>query len=256
MDKPYFSFAGQDSRDYGIWITSKKVYGGGAADVTQQSISGRNGDLLIPNKRRKNHSVSYGIYLRTPGGYTLSEASMRVRCWLYRSTQYQKLFDSYQPEFYRWAAYLEEFALEDSGIRDATGTLTFTAKPGLHYVTGDWPVSGTGTIRLINPSPEPALPVIRIPAVSGVTTILVQNDVGSFSYPFGAEGESYTDVVVNCETMKLYEDKPVPTNLFGVCGFPLEFPSLAEGVNTLFLVGSDLQPKNIAFTVEPRWVAP
>ena len=110
MDKPYFSFAGQDSRDYGIWITSKQVYGGGAADVTQQSISGRNGDLLIPNKRRKNHSVSYGIYLQTPGGYTLSEAAMRVRCWLYRSTQYQKLFDSYQPDFYRWAAYLEEFS--------------------------------------------------------------------------------------------------------------------------------------------------
>ncbi len=144
MDKPYFSFAGQDSRDYGIWITSKKVYGGGAADVTQQSISGRNGDLLISNKRRKNHPVSYGIYLQTPGGYTLSEASMRVRCWLYRPTQYQKLTDSYQPDFYRWAAYLEEFALEDSGIRDAAGTLTFTAKPGLHYFSGDEPQSGTG----------------------------------------------------------------------------------------------------------------
>lgn len=152
--------------------------------------------------------------------------------------------------------YLEEFALEDSGIRDATGTLTFTAKPGLHYVTGDWPVSGTGSMQLINPSPEPALPVIRIPAVSGKTTILVQNSAGSFSYPFGVEGESYTDVVVDCETMKLYEDKPVPTNLFGVCGFPLEFPSLAEGVNTVSLVDSALQTKNIAFTVEPRWVAP
>lgn len=248
LDINYFVFNGQDSRDFGIWITAGGlgVFNGSAADVTSTSVAGRDGDVIISNKRRGNKPVPYSFALNPPGGMTLGEAAERVRNWLQADDAYHVLRDSYNPWRYAEAAYLEAFTISDIALKAGTGTINFSARPRLYHDT--YPITGTGSVKLINPTGFVSKPVIRLDSVSGKVSLLFQSDAeGSKTYTFGEEGKTYQNVVINCENMLIYEDKTVPTNLFSVCDFPLEFPTLPAGVTTLTVSG------NPSITVEPRW---
>ena len=244
----HFSFNGRNSRDFGLWITSGGLgtFNGAAPDTTANAIAGRDGDVLVSNARRGNLSISYPVFLDLPGGLTLGQATDDIRNWLMEDDQYHRLEDSYHLGFYREAAYLEAFNFTHTALRGGTATITFSCKPDLYFDA--MPVTGTGSVKLINPTRLRAKPVIRLDAVTGVVSLLFQSSTdGSMTYTFGEADQSYQDVVIDCENMRIYEDKTIPNNLFSACNFPLEFPSLPPGVCTLTVSGS---PK---IAVEPRW---
>ena len=59
----FFTYNGQSSADFGMHIESKNIFSAPAFDVTFQAIPGRNGDLIIPNNRFANASVSYTAFV-------------------------------------------------------------------------------------------------------------------------------------------------------------------------------------------------
>lgn len=246
----FFIFNGRDSRDFGLWVTAGGLgtFDGAAADTTSNAVAGRDGDVLVSNNRRGNKPLPYQVFLNLPPGLTLAQATDDIRNWLQEDDQYHRLEDSYHPGFYREAAYLETFSFSDTALKGGTATITFSCKPNLRFE--DIPVTGTGTVKLINPTRLRAKPLIRLGAVSGVVSLLFQSDAdGSKTYTFGEEGKSYQDVVIDCESMRIYEDGIIPNNLFLVCKFPLEFPSLPLGVCTLTVSG------NPEISVIPRWIS-
>ena len=248
LDINYFVFNGQDSRDFGIWITAGGLgaFCGSEADITSYAVAGRDGDVIISNNRRRNKPIPYQIFLNPPEGLTLGEAAMNIRNWLQADTEYHTLRDGYNPGYYRMAAYVESFELSDIALQGGTATLTFTTMPGL-YLDPVF-VGGKGTVTLVNPTKLRASPVIRLESVSGVVNMLFQSqEDGSKTYTFGKEGKTYENVVVDCENMMIYEEGEPPENLFPTCNFPLEFPSLPVGTTTLTVSG------NPQIDVEPRW---
>lgn len=246
----FFIFNNRDSRDFGLWVTAGGLgtFDGAAADTASNAVAGRDGDVLISNSRRGNLSITYPVFLNIPPGLTLDQATDDIRNWLQEDDQYHRLEDSYHPGFYREAAYLETFSFSDIALKGGTATITFSCKPNLRFE--DTSITGIETVKLTNPTKLRAKPLIRLSAVTGETGLLFQSDAdGSKTYTFGEAGQSYQDVVIDCENMRIYEDKTVPNNLFSVCKFPLEFPSLPPGVCTLTVSGSP------EISVTPRWIS-
>ncbi|MBR5931241.1 MAG: hypothetical protein IKZ95_04355, partial [Lachnospiraceae bacterium] len=59
----YFVFGGQDSRNYGIYISGSGVFGAPERDGSKVSIPGRNGEMFLDNGRYKNIEIKYPAFI-------------------------------------------------------------------------------------------------------------------------------------------------------------------------------------------------
>lgn len=120
----YFIFNGISSESMGIRIKSKNVYSAPKYDVTLTTIPGRDGDLISPNGRFGNVSVSYTCFLPAKSIAELSEKLTKVKNWLYTEpNKYHDLTDSYDVRFMRKALFNSKLDISDEcmkmAIRDA-----------------------------------------------------------------------------------------------------------------------------------------
>lgn len=109
-----------------------------------QSVPGRTeGDIVIDDGGFDNYKQPYQVFMdaKAPG---LSLVSRGVTEWLLGNPGYQRLEDSYDPEFYRMAYYSggEEFLnyFNEYG----RGTITFTCSPKRYFKSGE------ETINIVN----------------------------------------------------------------------------------------------------------
>ena len=68
----YFEYNGIRSSDMGLHIQRKNVYSSPKYDSSFVSIPGRNGDLIVPNRRYENTQVSYSVYLSAKNSQQLA----------------------------------------------------------------------------------------------------------------------------------------------------------------------------------------
>lgn len=84
----------------GLHIQRKNVYSSPKYDSSFVSIPGRNGDLIVPNRRYENTQVSYSVYLSAKNSQQLAESITKIKAWLYaQPDRYHILKDSYDKRF-------------------------------------------------------------------------------------------------------------------------------------------------------------
>ena len=98
-------FDGEDSRDYGVYITGQAVYNAPERDVEMISIPGRNGSFALDKGRFQNIEVTYpaGIFADTESDF--AEAISDFRNFLCSRKGYVRLTDGYNPDEFRMAVY-------------------------------------------------------------------------------------------------------------------------------------------------------
>ena len=67
-------------------------------------VPGRNGDLLIDSGAYNNYTQNYEVYFNAEQ-YKTPSGARAVREWLQKPIGYQRLEDSYDPEYFRMAYY-------------------------------------------------------------------------------------------------------------------------------------------------------
>ena len=144
-----------------------------------QAIPGGEKDFLMYEGEDafSNYSQPYSVFFDSKGP-GLSQASRRIAEWLLGHPGYQRLEDSYDPDFYRLAYYSggEQFLnfFNDYG----QGTLTFTCAPTRFYKSGEVPITLTKGQKLFSPSLFRAQPIVRF-AGSGTCTLTLTDSKGT-----------------------------------------------------------------------------
>jgi len=141
---------------------------------TVQSVSGRNGDIIIPNKAFKNYNQPYSVFLDAKYRGGIEAVFPRLVDWLMGNEGYQRLEDSYFPEVYRMAYYSGGVDFLNYFNEYGQGTLTFNCMPQKFYKSGERELSVESGDTLVNPSSFVAQPLIRFKIKNMAMTATLQ----------------------------------------------------------------------------------
>ena len=232
---PYFKFNGIKSLDERLLITNKNTYKGAARDLTFQSIPGRSGDLLIDNRRYKNVKITYDV-TALGDKREIPNIARRVKNWLLSEIGYFKLYDTYDPKYFRIAAYQDEFDLEQELPEVGSSSIVFNCKPFRYSREGQKSIvlSSASTVR--NPERFPSSPYIKITGSGDITLTVNEN-------AFVFKGvENYIEI--DSEIMQAFRgDQSESAKMYTPT-----FPELVKGENTVSWSGTVSKVEII-----PRW---
>ena len=145
-------------------------------------VPGRDGDIIISNGNFKNYRQSYSAFIQSfdPEAPRYQDIARKVCEWLLGHPGYQRLEDSYDPDFYRMAYYSGGSEFSNFFNTYGRGSIEFTCAPRRFYKNGENKIEVSSGDVLINPSIFPSEPVYEISG-SSIT-------VNGKSMTFGSSG--------------------------------------------------------------------
>ena len=157
-----FTFDGESSKDYGIYITGSAVYNAPVRDVEMISIPGRNGSFALDKGRFENIEVTYpaGIYAETESDF--AQGISDFRNFLASRQGYVELSDDYNLGEYRLAVYKSGLDVSPEQLRAGEFEITFECKPQRFLTSGETEetIANGGTIT--NPTLFDARPLLEV----------------------------------------------------------------------------------------------
>lgn len=166
---PFFVYKDRRSLDFGLLIVKKGSFKGAARDVSRVSVPGRSGDLIIDNGRYSNITVPYELTLLNNTVYSFESLARQIRGWLLSGAGYFRLWDSYDPDYFRLASYSEEVDLEQELRQLGSLSISFDCKPFKYSVAGQTPVIFTQASSLYNAEQFPSAPYIKVVGNGNIT---------------------------------------------------------------------------------------
>ena len=131
-------YGGINSRDYKVFITNAGLYKSPEKRYKRHTVPGRNGDLLEDTGTFENVEVEYPFCVYENCDRNLREFIAALR----RKKGYQRIDDTFHPEYYRMGAFLDEFepkrVTEDAD--KCNGVLKFECLPQKFLTEGDEPI--------------------------------------------------------------------------------------------------------------------
>ena len=235
--RQYLSFAGKSSKDFLLYLSRPGVYDSPAADVESTSVPGRNGDIISENaragrRRYQNVDIKYEAFFFNG----LPAKTAAVKSWLLSPVGYQKLQDTYDPDFFRMAVCTEAMEFDVTAQKAAKMDLVFNCKPQRWSVEGQRTVRLESRSNLMNPFAFPAQPIFKVYGDSGGVLYVGDESITIHSI------KDY--VLLNCETHNAY-------NAGGFCNETIlsdDFPELPAGKTQIAWTGGIT-----AVEVTPRW---
>ena len=234
---PYFVFKDKRSLDYGLVISNKTVYKSAVRDVNVTSVPGRDGDLIIDNGRYKNVSIGYDLQLisgMTP--WSIPELAQILKDWLLPEPGYFKLWDTYDPRYYRMAAFVDAVDVEQQLKEVGSLSLKVNCKPFRYSSDGQQTITLTAAGDLYNGEAYPSKPYIKVTGSGNIT--LTVNDT---DYTLSAVSSS---IELDSEMMNAFSGT---TNL-NASFSGMDFPIFKPGINTISWTGTVSKVEII-----PRW---
>jgi len=162
-----FRFGAVYSMDYGIYLTGISIGGTPERDLSYMPVAGRNGDLLIDNKRWKNIDITYHCAIATD----FAERFDRFKNDLLQQTGYQRLSDTIYPDVFRMGVVQKAITPETMRLnRTGKFDVVFNCKPQRFLVEDTYPTTltadnidaETGAASFWNTSGQPARPLITV----------------------------------------------------------------------------------------------
>lgn len=226
-------FDGKDSRDYGVYISGSGTFNAPGREYEAIAVPGRNGDLLMHNKRLSNISITYPAFI-----YANFRQNMAAfKSMLLSRTGYKRLEDTYHPEEFRRAYYRGDMIANVRSRNDAAEfDLVFDCDPRRFLKSGEAKRTFTAAGTIANPTEFDAKPLIR---VYGYGTLTVGADTITI-----AQAYSYVDI--DSEVMDCYYGA---TNANGIVTFSTnDFPVLKPGHTSISFTGHISSVE-----ITPRW---
>lgn len=238
----YFEFNGVRSSQLGVRIISKNIFSAPKYDLTFQSIPGRDGELISPNGRFPNVTISYNCFLPAKSISELADKVTKVKAWLYKQPdRYHILTDSYDTLFMRKAVFNNKLDIEDECNKIGTFTVNFSCQPYRYLLEGQTKIIKTESgFVLTNPFPFESKPYLKLNG-RGEGNLVIQSADSNRIWKFTTLN-GYTEC--DSELMNFYHDTEPKNDTVEGDGFPL----LYEGENLISFDGAIT-----SIEVIPRW---
>lgn len=133
-----FTFDGENSKDYDVYISGDAVYDAPERAMDMVQIPGRNGALALDNGYYNNIDVTYPAGCFADDQADFAAKLSRIRNMLASRHRYCRLEDAYHPDHFRMALY--KSGLEVAPVaRNKAGrfNVTFDAKPQRFLKSGE-----------------------------------------------------------------------------------------------------------------------
>ena len=155
-------FDGEDSRDYGVYITGEAVYNAPERDVEMIAIPGRNGAFALDKGRFENIEVSYPAGIFADNETDFAEAISDFRNVLCSRKGYCRLEDEYNPNEYRMAVYKSGLEVSPTQLITGEFEIIFECKPQRWLTSGETPISVTSGDTITNPTLFDSGPLLEV----------------------------------------------------------------------------------------------
>lgn len=235
----YFIFNGISSESMGIRIQSKSVYSSPKYDLSLTSIPGRDGDLISPNGRFSNITISFNCFLPAKSVEELVDKITKVKNWLYKEPgMYHDLTDSYDKKFLRKALFNSKLDISDECMKIGLFTISFSCKPLRYLISGLAKQTYSSAVILTNEFSFSSKPYIKVNG-KGAGILTINNKVWHFETLNG-----YTEC--DSELMNYYHDTMLKNDKVTGDGFP----TFEYGENHIEFSGGIT-----SIEIIPRWVS-
>lgn len=156
------TFDGENSADYGVYITGAAVFNSPERDVELITIPGRNGDFALDKGRFMNIKITYPCGLFADTEEDFAEAISAFRNMLASRTTYCRIEDDYNPGEYRMGLYRSGIEVDLASLKSGEFEITFECKPERWLTDGETAVSVSDGDTLSNPTLFDAKPIITL----------------------------------------------------------------------------------------------
>ncbi len=177
-----FTFAGENSRNYGVYITGEGVFNAPERNVEMIDIPGRNGAFALDKGNFNNVEVTYPAGIVADTETDFADAVSDLRNLLCSQTGYVRLGDDYNPNEYRLAIYKSGLEVSHEGLLNGEFDIVFECKPQRYLKSGETAISVTSGDTITNPTRFEAHPLLEVVgygsiAIGGSGTIIAQNAI-------------------------------------------------------------------------------
>lgn len=229
----YLIFDGNDSRDFGVYISGSGAFTAPSRGYNMIDVPGRNGSLSGYDHRLETVEITYPAFMYAD----FRENFRGFRSALLAGIGFCRLEDSYHPDEYRKAVFEQGLSPEMLPNNSAgTFDITFTCQPQRWLKSGENVTMFTEDGTITNPTPFSAAPLLRVYG-TGVLGI------GDESITI-IRADEYTDI--DCDIMDAYKGTVNRNAYVQVSG--ADFPTLAPGKTGISL-GTGITKVEIT----PRW---
>lgn len=230
-------FDGVCSSDFGIYLTDIRIADSPKRDVSFLSVPGRNGDLIVDNKRWHNVDITYSLAIAT--GF--SDRFDAFKAALLSKNGYQELSDSIYPDVFRMAIVKEPIQPETMRFNH-TGAfdVTFHCKPQRYLKSGQFSCTITEATALYGDG-FVAKPLITVYG-SGAGTLTIGDTTVEIK-------DMADQLTLDCDLQTAYRQvgDAAPENMNGSIYAP-NFPELGKGENPISWTGGVTK-----IDIIPRW---
>lgn len=228
-----FSFGGRECTELGLSVQYYPEQKKPRRKTETIAIPGRNGELRISSEVFENVQEEYDCYFK--GG---PDRAAEVAAWLFSAGEsYARLEDTYNPLYFRMAAFDGPLDVENVLNRYGRCVLRFNRKPQLFLKSGEqWCSFQNSGGVLDNPTRFEALPLVKILG-EGQGEVSISGCVVQILYIDG-------ELTLDCDILNAYKGTE---NKNGDIYAP-EFPTLKPGDNTIAWTGGISGVEII-----PRW---
>lgn len=167
-------FDGEDSRDYGVYITGQAVYNAPERDVEMISIPGKNGSFALDKGRFQNIEVTYPAGIFADNEADFAQGISDFRNFLCSRNGYVRLTDDYNPDEYRMAVYKSGLDVSPAQLKAGEFKIAFDCKPQRYLTSGEEAIDVSSGDTITNPTLFEAAPMLE---VEGYGEIGVNGDV-------------------------------------------------------------------------------
>ena len=167
---PYktFTFDGESSADYGVYITGEGVFNAPERAVEMVDIPGRNGSYALDQGRFGNIEVTYTAGMVDDSETNFADRLANVRNWLCSKKGYVRLEDDYNPDEYRMAVYSSGISVEHADLRTGEFEISFDCKPQRWLTSGETATAVANNGTLTNPTRFDAEPLLEVKGYGGI----------------------------------------------------------------------------------------
>lgn len=157
-----FTFDGQSSRNYGVYITGQAVYNAPERAVEMVSIAGRNGAFVLDQGHFENIEVTYPAGIGADNEADFEKAISDLRNMLCSRTGYCRLTDDYNSNEYRMAIYKSGLEVEPALLRAGEFEITFECMPQRFLTSGEIKTTLNSGDTITNPTLFPSKPMLEV----------------------------------------------------------------------------------------------
>lgn len=160
---PYktFTFDGESSADYGVYITGTGVFNAPKRSVEMVEIAGRNGSFALDKGKFENIEVTYKVGIVDDSEADFADRVSDFRNWLCSKVGYCRLEDEYNPNEYRMGVYSSGVEIDHDLLIAGEAEITFNCKPQRWLTSGETKTTLVSGNDITNPTLFPSKPQLQ-----------------------------------------------------------------------------------------------